>query len=141
MPKSLSPTLEERQPMSAHCKSTIHLFISPDHVLTLDASSSLPSGFPRQAGTWVEIGGVRSAFPMPEVLSVALGGGTKIDQRDGKVAVGPESVGHRLLSEGRVFGGKTLTTTGMLMILGGNRPSLELLLTSVGRYRCCKWSR
>jgi N-methylhydantoinase A/oxoprolinase/acetone carboxylase beta subunit len=49
---------------------------------------------------------------MPEVLSVALGGGTKVETRDGKVHVGPESVGHRLLSEGLVFGGKTLTTTG-----------------------------
>lgn len=74
--------------------------------------SRLPSGFPRQAGTWVEIGGVRTAFPMPEVISVALGGGTKVIEQDGIVSVGPESVGHRLLQEGLIFGGETLTTTG-----------------------------
>lgn len=79
---------------------------------TTDVCALLPSGFPRQAGTWVEIGGVRSAFPMPEVLSIALGGGTKVEEHDGKVTVGPESVGHRLLTEGLVFGGSTLTTTG-----------------------------
>lgn len=50
---------------------------------------------------------------MPEVVSVALGGGTKVDEvDDGAVNVGPESVGHRLTSEALVFGGSTLTTTG-----------------------------
>lgn len=91
---------------------------------------SLPSGFPRQAGTWVEIGGVRSSFSMPEVFSVALGGGTKVEEADGEVHVGPESVGHRLTTEGLVFGGETLTTTGksisthirsMELINGGHR--------------------
>nr|KAK5438916.1 hypothetical protein LTR18_008351 [Exophiala xenobiotica] len=85
---------------------------------TTDVCALLPSGFPRQAGTWVEIGGVRSAFPMPEVLSVALGGGTKVEERDGKVHVGPESVGHRLLQEGLVFGGNTLTTTDIVVASG-----------------------
>ncbi|EXJ67931.1 uncharacterized protein A1O5_08545 [Cladophialophora psammophila CBS 110553] len=85
---------------------------------TTDVCALLPSGFPRQAGTWVEIGGVRSAFSMPEVLSVALGGGTKIEERDGKVYVGPESVGHRLTNEGLVFGGKTLTTTDIVVASG-----------------------
>ncbi|KAH0845037.1 hypothetical protein AYO21_01700 [Fonsecaea monophora] len=85
---------------------------------TTDVCALLPSGFPRQAGTWVEIGGVRSAFSMPEVLSVALGGGTKVEERDGKVHVGPESVGHRLLTEGLVFGGNTLTTTDIVVASG-----------------------
>jgi N-methylhydantoinase A/oxoprolinase/acetone carboxylase beta subunit len=49
---------------------------------------------------------------MPEVVSVGLGGGTKIFEQDGVVTVGPESTGHRLLQEGLVFGGNTLTTTG-----------------------------
>lgn len=50
---------------------------------------------------------------MPEVFSVALGGGTKIEEgTDGAVHVGPESVGHRLTTEGLVFGGNTLTATG-----------------------------
>lgn len=49
---------------------------------------------------------------MPEVVSIALGGGTKVEEKDGKVLVGPESVGYRLLDEGLVFGGNVLTVTG-----------------------------
>lgn len=41
---------------------------------TTDVCALLPSGFPRQAPNFVEVGGVRSAFSMPEVLSVGLGG-------------------------------------------------------------------
>ncbi|KAK5957754.1 hypothetical protein OHC33_000943 [Knufia fluminis] len=85
---------------------------------TTDVCALLPSGFPRQAGTWVEIGGVRSSFPMPEVQSVALGGGTKIEENNGNVIVGPESVGHRLTSEGLVFGGQTMTTTDIVVAAG-----------------------
>lgn len=79
--------------------------------------NSLPSGFPREAGAWVEVGGVRCAFPMPEVLCIGLGGGTKVLERaDGSVIVGPESVGHRLLTEALVFGGQTLTVTGKVPV-------------------------
>lgn len=78
-----------------------------------DSLSSLPSGFPRQAGTWVEVGGVRTSFSMPEVVSVALGGGTLVEQRGGRVIVGPESVGHRLTSEALIFGGNTMTASGI----------------------------
>ncbi|KAK5173555.1 uncharacterized protein LTR77_002236 [Saxophila tyrrhenica] len=85
---------------------------------TCDVCALLPSGFPRQAGTWVEIGGVRCAFPMPEVQSVALGGGTRVEERDGQVHIGPESTGHRLLQEGLVFGGSTLTTTDVVVASG-----------------------
>lgn len=49
---------------------------------------------------------------MPEVYSVGLGGGTKVFEEGGVVTVGPESTGHRLLQEGLVFGGDTLTATG-----------------------------
>ncbi|KAK5128089.1 hypothetical protein LTR85_005206 [Meristemomyces frigidus] len=89
---------------------------------TCDVCALLPSGFPRQAGTWVDIGGVRCAFPMPEVQSIALGGGTKVEKHsDGKVYVGPESVGHRLLQEGLVFGGSTLTTTDIVVASGNEK--------------------
>lgn len=50
---------------------------------------------------------------MPEVFSVALGGGTKVEESGGEVRVGPESVGHRLRADGLVFGGNVLTATGM----------------------------
>jgi len=102
--------------MSVHCKLSSHCLLNTRSAAKLTRAyqnGRLPSGFPRQAGTWVDIGGVRSSFSMPEVFSVALGGGTKIEEgTDGTVYVGPESVGHRLTTEGLVFGGNTLTTTG-----------------------------
>lgn len=79
---------------------------------TTDVCALLPSGFPRQAGTWVEIGGVRSSFSMPEVVSIALGGGTLVEELNDTIAVGPESVGHRLTNDALVFGGEILTATG-----------------------------
>ncbi|KXT17606.1 hypothetical protein AC579_10129 [Pseudocercospora musae] len=85
---------------------------------TCDICALLPSGFPRQAGTWVEIGNVRCMFPMPEVHSIALGGGTKVYSREGRVIVGPESVGHELLQKSLVFGGDTLTVTDVVVAAG-----------------------
>src|SRR3546814_19834166 len=36
----------------------------------------LVNGFPREANNVVEIGGVRTLFRMPDLLSIGLGGGT-----------------------------------------------------------------
>ncbi len=69
----------------------------------------LKSGFPREANSAVEIGGVRTLFRMPDLLSIGLGGGTEINS-DGS-RIGPSSVGFRLLEKGLVFGGDTLTAT------------------------------
>lgn len=74
------------------------------------------NGFPRQANNMVEIGGVRTAFRMPDLLSIGLGGGTIVDPAG--PTVGPVSVGHRLLSEGLVFGGATVTATDIAVAAG-----------------------
>jgi N-methylhydantoinase A/oxoprolinase/acetone carboxylase beta subunit len=75
-------------------------------------------GFPREttAANW--IGGVRTNFHMPDVLSVGLGGGSLVNQENGRVTVGPRSVGYRLQTEGLVFGGRTLTTTDIAVRAG-----------------------
>jgi N-methylhydantoinase A/oxoprolinase/acetone carboxylase beta subunit len=87
---------------------------------TTDVCALLPSGFPRQAPGFVEIGGVRTAFSMPEVLSIGLGGGSKVvmDDSCGKVKVGPGSVGYLLQQEAMVFGGSTMTATDVVVGLG-----------------------
>ncbi|KAF6823967.1 hydantoinase [Colletotrichum plurivorum] len=87
---------------------------------TTDVCALLPSGFPRQAPGFVEVGGVRTAFSMPEVVSIGLGGGSKVmtDSDSGEVAVGPGSVGHFLTSQAMVFGGPTLTTTDVVVASG-----------------------
>ncbi|GKT87387.1 hydantoinase [Colletotrichum tofieldiae] len=87
---------------------------------TTDVCALLPSGFPRQAPGFVEVGGVRTAFSMPEVVSIGLGGGSKVktESEFGDVMVGPASVGHFLTAQARVFGGPTLTATDIVVALG-----------------------
>lgn len=87
---------------------------------TTDICALLPSGFPRQAPNFVDIGGVRTAFSMPEVLSIGLGGGSRIkfDESNGKVNVGPDSVGHYLTTQAMVFGGNVLTATDVVVASG-----------------------
>jgi N-methylhydantoinase A/oxoprolinase/acetone carboxylase beta subunit len=77
----------------------------------------LQRGFPREASVAVEIGGVRTNFRMPDVLSLGLGGGSLV-LPDGDPTVGPESVGYELETRSLVFGGDTLTATD-LAVAGG----------------------
>jgi N-methylhydantoinase A/oxoprolinase/acetone carboxylase beta subunit len=74
----------------------------------------LKGGFPREANAAVEVGGVRTLFRMPDLLSIGLGGGTEIAGD----RVGPRSVGFRLLEKGLVFGGDTLTATDIACAAG-----------------------
>src|SRR5215472_3205906 len=76
----------------------------------------LRNGFPREANSVVEIGGVRTLFRMPDLLSIGLGGGSLV-QAD-PLAVGPESVGYRLIDESRVFGGDKVTATDIAVAAG-----------------------
>lgn len=88
---------------------------------TTDVCALLPSGFPRQAPGFVEVAGVRTAFSIPEVVSIGLGGGSKVmvdPESPESVLVGPGSVGHELLSQSRVFGGPTLTATDIVVAEG-----------------------
>ena len=82
----------------------------------------LIDGYPRQSTHAVEIGGIRTNFRMPDVLSVGLGGGTIIRERgrsgEGPLTVGPDSVGYRLTSEAIAFGGETLTATDIALAAG-----------------------
>lgn len=76
----------------------------------------LQHGFPRESTIAMSLAGVRSNFRIPDVLSLALGGGTII--ADGGETVGPESVGYRIGSEALVFGGSTTTFTD-IAVAGG----------------------
>jgi N-methylhydantoinase A/oxoprolinase/acetone carboxylase beta subunit len=57
---------------------------------------ALQHGFPRQASTVVDVGGVRTNFRMPDVFSIGLGGGTRVEGTADAIKVGPKSVGYRL---------------------------------------------
>ena len=84
---------------------------------------SLRRGFPREANNVVEIGGVRTLFRMPDLLSLGLGGGTIISGAGvsgtgGSLTVGPASVGYRLTEQALVFGGDVLTVTDVAVAAG-----------------------
>lgn len=94
----------------------------------------LQNGFPRQAGTSIEVGGVRTNFRMPDVLSLALGGGTRV--RDDFRTIGPDSVGFRIASEALVFGGDTLTATDIAVACGAAQVGDASKVQSLSRESC-----
>lgn len=77
----------------------------------------LVNGFPRESSIAVEVGGVRTNFRMPDLYSIALGGGTRVHE-DGELRLGPDSVGYRITEEGLVFGGDTLTLSDVAVADG-----------------------
>jgi N-methylhydantoinase A/oxoprolinase/acetone carboxylase beta subunit len=76
----------------------------------------LQDGFPRESNVVIEVGGVRTNFRMPDILAIGLGGGSLVED-DGR-RIGPQSVGHRLVEDGVVFGGNTLTATDLVVAAG-----------------------
>ena len=76
----------------------------------------LRHGFPREANAVVEVGGVRTLFRMPDLLSIGLGGGSHIDPASARV--GPLSIGYRLTQDALVFGGAQLTATDIAVAAG-----------------------
>lgn len=75
---------------------------------TTDICALLKSGYPRQSAAFVKIAGVRTNFTIPDVHSIAIGGGSII-RNVGRTTVGPDSVGSRLDIDSIAFGGKTMT--------------------------------
>ncbi|GAA4077957.1 hydantoinase/oxoprolinase family protein [Nonomuraea soli] len=94
----------------------------------------LVGGFPRESTAATEIGGVLTNFRMPDILAIALGGGSIVGPGP---SVGPESVGYRIAELALAFGGgvPTLTDAGILagraQELGGawKAGEFELLLS------------
>ncbi|MGN9781017.1 hydantoinase/oxoprolinase N-terminal domain-containing protein [Nonomuraea sp. ZG12] len=108
----------------------------------------LTGGYPRAATGEVDIGGVRTNFRMPDVLSIGLGGGSRVTHALGTRAgtedgpggrhgwgrdrhggadgptgrdgleVGPQSVGYQLTERALVFGGSVLTATDLAVAAG-----------------------
>lgn len=97
-----------------------------DEALVIDVGGtttdigSLRHGFPREANSVVEIGGVRTLFRMPDLLSLGLGGGSLVVPAAGAAApaIGPASVGYRLTEQALVFGGDLLTATDVAVAAG-----------------------
>ncbi len=79
-------------------------------------------GFPRQAAMSVDVGGVRTNFRMPDMVSVGLGGGSIVRQKQAangtSVTIGPDSVGYLISEKAHVFGGDVLTATDIAVASG-----------------------
>ena len=78
---------------------------------TTDVGLLLANGFPRQQAAYSELSGVRMNFSYPDVKSIGLGGGSLVRKVDGRLQVGPESVGYKLPEKALVFGGDVPTAT------------------------------
>ncbi len=96
-----------------------------DNALVVDVGGTttdlgmIQNGFPRESSIAVTIGGVRTNFRMPDVVTIGLGGGSIIREReDGTVTVGPDSVGYQITKKALIFGGDTMTTTDIAVRLG-----------------------
>lgn len=77
----------------------------------------LNHGYPRESSVAVELGEVRTNFRMPDILALAIGGGTKVSLEQDKINLGPESVGHQLTEQALSFGGEQLTLTDVALTL------------------------
>jgi N-methylhydantoinase A/oxoprolinase/acetone carboxylase beta subunit len=78
----------------------------------------LVNGFPRESSQGVEIGGIHTNFRMPDLVTIALGGGTVVTGEPGAPVIGPRSVGFLLKSQALVFGGQTPTLTDSAVATG-----------------------
>lgn len=88
-------------------------------------------GFPRESSITVNIGGVKTNIRCPDLLSIALGGGTIVKQKDGKVtALGPESVGYNLVRLAKAFGGPLLTVHDIAVATGKLKEKLDVFDTN-----------
>ncbi len=94
---------------------------------------ALVAGYPRQANAAVDVGGVRTLFQLPDLLSIGLGGGSRIrSDGTGGISLGPDSVGQRLLQDALCFGGETATLTDAAVAAG--RLTIDLA-TAIDRGR------
>lgn len=91
----------------------------------------LNKGFPRQSSVHVDVGGVRTNFKMPDIISVGLGGGSRVRASANGVTVGPDSVGFRLLEDAKIFGGDTLTTSDVAVAAGWAHFGDKALLANI----------
>jgi N-methylhydantoinase A/oxoprolinase/acetone carboxylase beta subunit len=81
--------------------------------------AALEHGFPRESAIAIDIGGARTNFRMPDIVSIGVGGGSIVSANgDGGLKVGPQSVGAALPEHALVFGGRSTTLTDAAVAAG-----------------------
>lgn len=76
----------------------------------------IQQGFPVEAPLETRIAGIRINFRMPHLLSIGIGGGSKINPMTAQV--GPKSVGYQLQKKAFIFGGPILTASDLAVAAG-----------------------
>ncbi len=71
----------------------------------------IQEGYPKHSMHHANIGGISLHFRMPDVIALAIGGGSYIEMRDHEIRIGPQSVGRDLFQKAQLFGGSFLTLT------------------------------
>ncbi|MBS3904408.1 MAG: hydantoinase/oxoprolinase family protein [Simkania sp.] len=74
----------------------------------------IEKGYVKRSFRLSEVAGIPLNLPMPDLFSLAVGGGSFIDQG----GIGPESAGSALFREAAAFGGERLTLTDAAIALG-----------------------
>lgn len=74
------------------------------------------NGYPRRSMHNANIGGISLNFRMPDVMALAIGGGTYIEMNP--IKIGPKSCGRNLLKDAQIFGGNSLTLTDIACLTG-----------------------
>lgn len=75
------------------------------------------NGFAKRRLHHSSVGGIPLNFPAPDVLSLALGGGSRLFFGKNGVEIGPESAARRLKELSQAFGGPFLTLTDAALFL------------------------
>ncbi len=77
----------------------------------------LTKGYPREA-LEVDIAGVRTNIRAPDIIALGIAGGSIVNVSNGKVTVGPVSVGYELITKGIAWGGNVITATDIALAKG-----------------------
>ncbi|EHY53387.1 hypothetical protein HRR83_003594 [Exophiala dermatitidis] len=87
---------------------------------TTEVGYLLKNGYPRLSKSYTDLAGIKVNLEMPSVESVGLGGGSiaHVSSDEKQVLVGPDSVGHDLLTRALCFGGSDMTATDIVVASG-----------------------
>lgn len=75
------------------------------------------NGVPRRCLNNSKIGGITLNFPIPDVYSIAMGGGSHISIDKNSIEIGPQSCANKFFTQSVSFGGKHLTLTDIALAL------------------------
>ena len=80
--------------------------------------SIIRNGFPRKSSCVAQLAGIPLQCSMPDIVSIACGGGSYVSTESNKITIGPDSAGYNITQEAYIFGGNRLTMTDIAVQSG-----------------------